>query len=411
MNDVVKAIDRAEPGRADRSSRLSSSLSGTNLVRAGDHNQRVVLQAIRLSQTIIRSELAAITGLTQPTIANIVKRLVDLGLVSDAGRETGRRGMPPQRLTINGDGGFAIGVNIDRDHASVVTLDLAGRVRTRSTREMAFPQPGQVQDYVAGEVARVIADAAIDSARVLGVGVAIPSSLGSVPLSHRPAEFAIWDEVDVAQLIGDVAPWPVYVENDAAAATIGEMQFGRGRTYRTFIYILLTAGLGGGVIVDGDYFRGETNASGRIGFLDMGRGAVLQDLVSLSGVATRLEAAGLARRPPEELVGGDPALVATMAQWIEDAAAMLAAPLQTLNLVLNPGAVLIGGRLPEPLVERLAARLNRLLASDDPMSAVAPVLRADLSADAPAIGAAILPFSAALLPSDAILMVSDPLLS
>lgn len=410
MNDFARGLERTELGK-DRSSRLSSSLSGTNLVRAGDHNQRVVLQAIRLSRTIIRSELAAITGLTQPTIANIVKRLVDLGLVSDAGRETGRRGMPPQRLTINGDGGFAIGVNIDRDHASVVTLDLAGRVRTRSTREMAFPQPAQVQAYVTGEIERIVADVAIDSARVLGVGVAIPGGLGSVPLSRRPPEFTIWDEVDVSRLIGDVAPWPVYAENDAAAATIGEMQFGRGRTFRTFIYLLVTAGLGGGVVIDGDYFRGESSASGRIGFLAMDGGRVLQDLVSLSGVATRLEAAGLAGRPPEALVGTEPALAAVMAQWIEDAAAALVAPLQTLNLVLNPGAVLIGGRLPQPLVERLAARLNALLATDDPMSTVAPVIRADLAADAPAIGAAILPFSAALLPSDSILMVSDPLLS
>ncbi|MBV8971772.1 MAG: ROK family protein, partial [Sphingomonadaceae bacterium] len=191
----------------------------------------------------------------------------------------------------------------------------------------------------------------------------------------------------------------------------GEMQFGRGRTYRTFIYILLTAGLGGGVIIDGDYFRGENNASGRIGFIDLDDGRTLQDLVSLSGVATRLDSAGLPLRPPEALAGDDPALVAVMAQWIEDAAQALAGPLKTLNCVLDLGAVLIGGRLPEPLVERLAARLNALLVSDRPLVVVAPVLKADLAADAPAVGAAILPFNAALLPSDTILMAPDPPLS
>lgn len=84
----------------DRSVRLGPSLSGTNLERAGDYNQRVVTQIIRRNPDITRNEIAVMTNLTAPTIANIVGRLFENELVIDAGRRLGGRGQPATRLRI-----------------------------------------------------------------------------------------------------------------------------------------------------------------------------------------------------------------------------------------------------------------------------------------------------------------------
>jgi predicted NBD/HSP70 family sugar kinase len=76
-----------------------------------------------------------------------------------------------------------------------------------------------------------------------------------------------------------------------------------------------------------------------------------------------------------------------------------------INCLINPEAVLIGGRLPAAIVDDLAARINQRLHSyAATIPAIAPVNRAALSDDAPAVGAAILPFSHRLLPSRAALM-------
>jgi hypothetical protein len=85
-------------------------LSGTNLERAGDHNQRVTLHAIRVNGPITRAELAVITGLTAPAIANITKRLLTDNLIQDAGRRRGGRGQPATKLVINPDSWFSIGL-------------------------------------------------------------------------------------------------------------------------------------------------------------------------------------------------------------------------------------------------------------------------------------------------------------
>ncbi|WP_076069536.1 ROK family transcriptional regulator [Sphingomonas montana] len=406
-NSPSGATPTGRPGAVDHGARLGVSLSGTNLERAGDYNQRTVLQAIRVSGEASRTDLAAITGLTAPTIANITRRLLDAGLIAEAGRRQGARGQPAAQLVINPGGGFSIGVNIDRDHITIVSLDLAGTVLTRATREVAFPMPDDVAAWLGGEITAIRASDLIDERRMLGVGVALPDDLGRVTLPHRPAGYEIWNDVDVAALVGTMVPWPVHVDNDAAAAAIGEAQFGSGMVLPSFFYVLVSAGLGGGLVIDGSYFRGAGRRSGEIGFMpDMTRraaGRTVQETVSLSALYARLEKRGCAVTGVDALTGGDPVVAAVIRSWTEDAAQSLIEPLIAVSCLVDPAAILIGGRLPAALVDALVDRLNVMLA-DAGLPSDARVRRAAMSHDAPAVGAAILPFLDHILPSDAILM-------
>lgn len=401
-----RSAGKPAPG-IDREARLGISLSGTNLERAGDYNQRTVLQAIRVSGEASRTALASITGLTAPTIANITRRLLDAGLVSEAGRRQGARGQPAAQLVINPAGGFSIGINIDRDHITIVSLDLAGTVLTRATREVAFAMPDAVAAWLQGEIAAIRSSDLIDERRLLGVGVAMPDDLGRVTLPHRPPDYDRWNDIDVTAFIAAIMPWPVYVDNDAAAAAIGEAQFGSGMILPSFFYVLVSAGLGGGLVIDGNYFRGAGARSGEIGFMpDMtprGAGRTVQDTVSLSALYDRLEAGGCDVAGVGALIGNDPAIAAIVADWIEDAAQSLIGPLTAVSCLVDPGAVLIGGRLPAPLVDTLVTRLNGMLA-DSALPSALRVMRAVMSDDGAAIGAAVLPFLHHILPSDAILM-------
>src|SRR5688500_8123139 len=97
-------------------------LSGTNLARVGDHNQRIVLHAIRVQGPLTRMDLARITGLTSPAIANITRRLLAGGLIERAGLRRGGRGPPASNLIIVPDACFGIGLNVDRDHITIVLV-------------------------------------------------------------------------------------------------------------------------------------------------------------------------------------------------------------------------------------------------------------------------------------------------
>lgn len=400
--------DRNAVTSADaRTARLSLSLSGTNLVRAGDYNQRTVLQAIRLSGETTRVELARQTGLTTPTIANITGRLLELGLIRLAGRLHGARGQPALRLTIEPDGAFAIGLNIDRDHINMVVLDLAGEVRSRLTHEIDFAMPDDVVAFVRDRIDSMLVAGGVVRDRILGVGVALPDDLGKIDLPHRPIGYEKWSRLNVAELLGGVLPWPVHVDNDAAAAALGEAQRSTGYVSPSFFYLLISAGLGGGPVIEGSYYRGATSRSGEIGLMpdptSERPGALIQDTVSLSALGARLEAAGRRVSGIDDLLSDDATTVAVIERWIGDAARSLVGPLVAVNCLINPGAVLIGGRLPPPLIERLAIALDQAL-DGTRMPARAPIYPAAMAGDAAAIGAAILPFLDQVLPSDAILI-------
>jgi predicted NBD/HSP70 family sugar kinase len=113
----------------------------------------------------------------------------------------------------------------------------------------------------------------------------------------------------------------------------------------------------------------------------------------------RLEKTGNPVANPDGLSEDNP----TVRQWLDDAARSLVQPLVAVNCLVNPAAVLVGGRLPEPLIDSLIARLVPKLAHAN-VPAVAPMMRASTSSDAPAVGAAILPFLDQILPTETALM-------
>ena len=380
-------------------------LTGANIEHAGLHNQRVVLHAIRLAGPVTRAEIAGVTGLTTATVTTITNRLLDAELLERAGQRRGARGQPATRLVVNPDGAFAIGVNVDRDHLTMVAVDFDGKLRARISQEASFPGPEDVRAFYRDHVRELLRSGGIAPDTLSGIGVARPDDLGGIDLPGRPRDGDRWSAHDIASLFAEPLDLPVTVENDAAAAAIGEMQFGLGQQHASFFYLLITVGLGGGVVVNSLYDRGANGRSGEIGFLmvDGGHGGrvPLQEIVSLAGLSRAMADAGLADRPVHALDLNDPRVAAVAQEWVMRAAGVLAPPLIAVSCLLDPGAVLIGGRLPVALVERLGRATTELMRQQGAYAPVlAPIHTAALAEDSPAIGAALLAFGHLLLPAD-----------
>ncbi len=380
-------------------------LAGTNIEHAGEHNQRVVLQTIRVHGPLTKADLARRTGLTHPTVSNITNRLSAQGLLTTAGQRRGGRGQPATRLAIEPRGAHSIGINVDRDHVTLVLVDFGGAVRGRATLEAPFALPAQVDAFYRREVDRLLAGAEVTRSMISGVGIALPDNLGDIELPGRPAEYDQWSTTPIADMVGGFLDVPVHVENDAAAAAIGEMQFGRGQRLGSFFYILVSFGLGGGLVVHAMYDRGADGRSGEIGFLvvDDGEGGTtqLQNIVSLAGLSRQLQAAGLTVSNVTAPDLSDRALARAVDGWIDAAARALTEPLIAVNCLINPEAILIGGRLPIAILDRLAQRTNarlRVVGRNAPV--LAPVQTAALAEDAAAVGAALLSFGSMLMPTD-----------
>jgi len=375
-------------------------LWGTNLEQARAYNLRVVLEVIRLYGPISRAEIARRTGLTLQTVSNLVRALDAAGLLLYRGRAAASRGQPPVEIDIRPEAAFSIGLNLDRDHLTGVLVDLKGHRHGRVHRELTqplLPEPALAQ--MAELVEELLAQVPEARDRLWGIGVAIP---GPIDLERKRVRalynFPGWDDVAVRDPLQRRLGIPVYVENDATAAAIGEKWFGAGRDLQDFFYVYLGICVGGGIVLGGQPYYGSTGNAGEFGHVPVGPGdpTTFGARVSMGALYQAVGAS-----TPAELVErfrmGDPALQ----RWLDQAAEWLIPPLIAVESLLDPEAILFGGRLPEPLlqdlIQRLAARLPRYRMPGKPR--YPQLLLGQAREDAPALGAAILPIFQVLFPS------------
>lgn len=379
-----------------------ADLTGSNAGQAREHNRALVLQAIHRNAPISRAEIARQTGLTKPGIARIVDRLLDEGLIMEARRRHGLRGQPAIELEINPEGCFSIGVDIDRDHLTILAVDATGGVRGRVHHEKRFILPDEFVELTADAISYFRRSHLIDEARVSGIGVAIPDWLGELPVLGRPDNYGQWTGFDVRAALSQLTNHPIFIDNESNAAAVAELDYGLGAESRSFFYIYICACTGGGLILDGLRHRGAMGLSGEIGWLPVtneagvGPGKVqpLGDLFSLSFLYDYLASNDVHVSKPHDLTNLDRRGRALLSAWLKRMSAHIAEAVTHIGLVVDPDAVIVGGRLPVRQLDELLRYVNEHLTNADPN--LPSVHRATIE-DAAALGAAAMSTAAALM--------------
>ena len=400
----------AKLGGAAFAGNVRQALSGTNSESAHFHNQRVVLETVRIYGPLSRAEISGRTALSSQTISNIVDKLLSRGTLEMRGRRAGQRGQPAIELKINPRGGYAVGLSLDRDYLTGVLLDLEGTAHQLIHHEWNFPSLTDALPLMVETVQRLIQQQGLETDDIWGVGVGAPGPLdlqaGSLV---NPPNFPGWNGLPLRALLSDALGLPVFLENVATAAAVGERWFGQGRDVRDYFYVFFGIGLGGGMILDGRPYQGGFDNAAMFGHIPVEPGGLpcecggtgcLERYVSLASLYEALDEAGRSVESvgdlSERLASEDPALMT----WLEQASERLARALVTVENLLNPSAVIFGGRLPVPLMEWLLARLEvRLPALQMRALAHHPrLLRAQATDHTAALGAATLPLFEMITP-------------
>jgi glucokinase-like ROK family protein len=335
-------------------------------------NKSLVLNTLRLHAPISRAEVADRTGLNRSTVTHIVNALIEAGLVSEQPFDRNTVGRPSIALTLRPEGGAVIGVEIGVDFISVL---LTNFISQPLWRVWIDTDPACSQSDILAKTEEAIDQAILISRdrqlRMIGIGVGIP---GLVDMQKGELIFAPnlrWRNLPLGNRWAKRFNLPVYVENEANLAALGEYYFGIARNVENFIYLSSGIGLGGGILVSGHLFRGghgfageighmqrdpngELCACGRIGCWETQVGPravlqrikkVLQDSPALprpDGVTEDLK--GLTfRKVVNAALNGDPLCLHS----IEEAAYHLAVGIADLVNIFNPELVVIGGALSQ----------------------------------------------------------------
>lgn len=382
---------------------------GTNPERTRSHNRRVVLETVRQHARLGRSDIAALTQLTAQAVSNIVAELVADGFLVEQGRRRTARGQPPVELAVNPDGGMTAGMEIATDHITTVLVDLAGQVRAQ--RIVALPDPSldTVRRLAASELHAARGDHGLPR-RLLGCGVVMPGpfeieDMRSVGATRLPA----WGDRDAGRLLSEALGTPVTIENDATAAAVGEHLHGVARNLRHVCLIYFGAGLGLGTIIGGQPHRGARGNAGEIGHIPVvadglpcacGGHGCLERYASAHALSEVLRDHGIADAGPDRVAGlhasGHPAIAA----WIAQAALLLAPVVAMLENLFDPETVVLGGGLPDGVIDALIAAMTPLPLSvaDWPGRTVPRLQRGATGRLTAALGAAALPLLDTMVP-------------
>jgi glucokinase-like ROK family protein len=231
-------------------------------------NASLVLNALRLNAPISRAELAAITRLNRSTVTNIVNTLIDDGLILEMESKESRIGRPGIPLALHPEGGAVIGIEIGAGYISIILTDFVANILWRDY--LVTPLTTEQIDIISKT--EDLIDQAISIAnsmrlRLLGIGMGVP---GLVDVQKGFLLFAPnlgWRDVPLRLIFSQRFHLPLYVENEANLGALGEYYFGVGRDVDTFIYLSSGVGLGGGVIIDGQLFKGGRGFAGEVGHI------------------------------------------------------------------------------------------------------------------------------------------------
>lgn len=366
--------------RADRA--ISDALTAS---------ERRVLDIILRQGPIARADIATVSGLTGASVTRIVQSLAERGVVTDAVLHEGQRGQPTRPLQLRPDAASAVGVYFSHQHLEIGVVDLAGAIHAAERHDIELADPETIAAISSAFVARQTDAGVISPGRFVGIGFALPGDFVGGPwrlnahayfpkLRHRDlhAEFA-------AQI-----SCPVFVENDAASAALGERVLGVGQGLDSFLFVHIGHGVGGGVVLNGQLHRGASGNAGMFGVMfpnDKPRPSG-QDLFA------HLQRAGLSTNDFPDLDNLEVHSCPSLKAWIRRAGEQLRIQIGTAARLFDPQAIVIGGRLPLTIAQALVAEIDTPGFCDEGQGFAKPrVLASALGPRAGLIGAAYVPIS------------------
>ncbi|UDY24953.1 ROK family transcriptional regulator [Nocardioides sp. Kera G14] len=312
-------------------------------------NLALVLGAIADHTPATRAQVAVLTGLTKSSVSGLVADLLAARLVAETSTvSAGDRGRPGTALALSPQGLAGLGLEINVDYLAAMLIDLTGTVRYRHvvTVDNRRRSAEEVQAAVA-ELATAAAESAREQGLPLaGASLAVPGVVEPAGVVRAPN--LGWSDVTLVPAVPDT-PLGTTVHNEADLAALGELW--TGEAGRDFVHVSAEIGIGSGIVLGGELFRGSHGRAGELGHLVLdaqgpecscgGRGC----LERLAGQEAILAAAGV--DTPEELyarcVSGDTVALEAVAAAGEH----LGVAIASVTNLLDPGAIVLGGLFAE----------------------------------------------------------------
>jgi predicted NBD/HSP70 family sugar kinase len=352
-------------------------------------NQRLVLQVIQGRGPISRRDITRLSGLSAASVSGITNALIDLGLVYEVGaaEEFGRAGRRAVLLRVNPNAGLVVGVKLAVHSISCVLTDLDANVLRYTEHALPFTDnssapfnPEATIQATIEAIDDLLKSTKIEPARLLGIGIGINGTVDASTGVSRSAPHFGWSNVSLAEPIAAHFSIPVHLENDARALTIAQQWFGAGREVDHFVVAVIGHGIGSGVVINRQLYRGSSGGAGEFGHIVLqkdgplcscGKHGCLESLAAIPAILREIKGA-LVSGESSILAGEEPLTFESVVRAAQTGDALTLRVLDTagrwlgigiagLINILNPELLVINGEavaLGRPYLDPMDAALR-----------------------------------------------------
>ncbi len=223
-------------------------------------NRALVLNSIRQHGSISRVDVSRRTGLSVGAVTALTRELVDSGLIYEKQEGDSRGGRPPILLALQPEGAYDVGAKLTEDHITFALTNLDADVIGRLTLENPSVEPEAVAQRMADGIHRLVAESRIQRSRLLGVGIGMAGIVDAETGICHTSPILGWANVPFADMVEQRTILPVYLDNDVNTLTLVEKLYGAGVGSNHFLTITVGRGIGLGIVVNGQLYRGMGGA-------------------------------------------------------------------------------------------------------------------------------------------------------
>ncbi|WP_339832698.1 ROK family transcriptional regulator [Paenibacillus sp. FSL R7-0272] len=231
-------------------------------------NKSIVLDTIRRHAPLSRAKLSEVTGLNKATVSNLVADLISDELVQEIGPGESSGGRKPLMLLFRGTAGYAVGLELSVTRLKGVLTDLEGHIVADYAVDLKQHDATSVFEQLKLAATHLMEQAPPSPHGVIGIGIGVPGMVdeqGTVLFAPNLK----WEMVPLRSMMEESFNLPVTIDNEANAGARGELNFGAGVGVRHLIYISAGIGIGSGIMVDGELYKGAWGYAGETGHMSI----------------------------------------------------------------------------------------------------------------------------------------------
>ncbi len=231
-----------------------------------DINQNSLLNLIKTEGPVARTRLAELSGLSLATIGYITGDLIEHRLILESGAAESTGGRKPVLLEIRPEGGYAIGLKLTEYEIVAVILNLNGEIIYTERSALELREHGQEAIPLLSELVQALIErSGLDRRQVIGLGCGMPGLINSQAGICIDSPILNWHDIAISEPLGNLLKMPVYIDNDVNSLAIYEKLFGQGQPFEHFVTITVGRGVGLGLVINGDVYRGGLGGAGEFG--------------------------------------------------------------------------------------------------------------------------------------------------